>query len=53
MNFVEFFNSYLNCEYELQNFTLNFVDQNLNTIYANDPNVAVTLLIRKKKDTKI
>ena len=35
------------------NFTLNFVDQNLNTIYANDPNVAVTLLIRKKKDTKI
>jgi len=32
------------------NFTLNFVDQNLNTIYANDPNVAVTLLIRKKRN---
>jgi len=34
------------------NFTLNFVDQNLNTIYANDPNIAVTLLIRKKRIEK-
>ena len=31
------------------NFILNFVDQNLNTIYAQDSNVSVTLLIRKKQ----
>jgi len=35
------------------NFYINFVDQNLNTIYANDPNIAVTLLIRKKTNSKI
>lgn len=29
------------------NFILSFVDQNLNTIYSVDPNIAVTLLIRK------
>ena len=31
------------------NFLLSFVDQNLNTIYSNDPNIAVTLIIRKKE----
>ena len=30
------------------NFILQLVDQNLNTIYANDPNVAISLLIRNK-----
>lgn len=32
------------------NFLLSFVDQNLNTIYSNDPNIAVTLIIRKKEN---
>jgi len=31
------------------NFLLSFVDQNLSTIYSNDPNVAITLMIRRKK----
>jgi hypothetical protein len=30
------------------NFLISFVDQNLNTISANDPNIALSLLIRKK-----
>jgi len=30
------------------NFTLQLVDQNLNIIYANDPNVSISLLIRKR-----
>ncbi len=30
------------------NFLLSFVDQNLNTIYSNDPTIAVTLMIRTK-----
>ena len=30
------------------NFTIIFSDQNLNTLYARDPNVAITLLIRNK-----
>ena len=34
------------------NFTILIVDQNLNTISANDPNVAITLLIRKKEMAK-
>ena len=32
--------------------TLTFQDQNYNTLYARDPNVALTLLIRKKSDKK-
>ena len=31
------------------NFTFSFRDQNLNEIYARDPNVSITLIIRKKK----
>ena len=31
------------------NFTCSFRDQNLNEIYARDPNVSITLIIRKKK----
>ena len=31
------------------NFTFSFRDQNLNEIYAKDPNVSITLIIRKKK----
>lgn len=31
------------------NFILQLVDQNLNIIYANDPNVSISLLIRKRK----
>jgi hypothetical protein len=34
------------------NFVLNFVDQNLNIIYAQDPNISVTILIRKKPEKK-
>ena len=30
-------------------FTFSFRDQNLNEIYARDPNVSITLIIRKKK----
>jgi hypothetical protein len=30
-------------------FTLTFRDQNLNEIYAKDPNVSITLIIRPKK----
>ena len=30
------------------NFLISFVDQNLNTISANDPNISLSLLIRKK-----
>ena len=31
------------------NFTFSFRDQNLNEIYARDPNVSITLIIRQKK----
>ena len=31
------------------NFTFSFRDQNLNEIYAKDPNVSITLIIRQKK----
>jgi hypothetical protein len=31
------------------NFTFTFMDQNLNEIYARDPNVSITLIIRPKK----
>jgi len=31
------------------NFTFTFRDQNLNEIYARDPNVSITLIIRQKK----
>ena len=31
------------------NFTFSFRDQNLNDIYARDPNVSITLIIRPKK----
>jgi hypothetical protein len=31
------------------NFTFSFRDQNLNEIYARDPNVSITLIIRPKK----
>jgi hypothetical protein len=31
------------------NFTFSFRDQNLNEIYARDPNLSITLIIRKKK----
>ena len=30
-------------------FTLTFRDQNLNEVYAKDPNVSITLIIRPKK----
>jgi hypothetical protein len=30
------------------NFTFSFRDQNLNEIYARDPNVSITLIIRKR-----
>ena len=30
-------------------FTFSFRDQNLNEIYARDPNVSITLIIRQKK----
>jgi hypothetical protein len=30
-------------------FVINIVDQNFNTVYANDPNVSITLLLRKRK----
>jgi len=31
------------------NFTFTFRDQNLNDIYAKDPNVSITLIIRPRK----
>jgi hypothetical protein len=31
------------------NFSFSFRDQNLNDIYAKDPNVSITLIIRPKK----
>ena len=31
------------------NFTFSFRDQSLNEFYARDPNVSITLIIRKKK----
>ena len=35
------------------NFTFSFRDQNLNEIYARDPNVSITLIIRKKSSQSI
>jgi hypothetical protein len=32
------------------NFLFSFVDQNLNVIYSNDPNISLTLIIRKKEN---
>ena len=31
------------------NFTITFRDQNLNDVYAKDPNSSITLIIRQKK----
>jgi hypothetical protein len=42
-NFVNLSNGTYN------NFTFSFRDQNLNEIYARDPNVSITLIIRQKK----
>ena len=42
-NFVSMSNGTYN------NFTFSFRDQNLNEIYAKDPNVSITLIIRQKK----
>ena len=30
--------------------TITFQDQNLNTVYANDPNLSLALLIRQKRN---
>ena len=32
--------------------TITFQDQNLNTLYANDPNISMSLLIRQKPNSK-
>jgi len=42
-NFVSLANGSFN------SFTFSFRDQNLNEIYARDPNVSITLIIRQKK----